>query len=261
VDRSFFLNGAQQGSWLLTVREGYDAATLAGQGIPVIGKSPFVSALPLIEQWIFGKVKDAAGLDVNQPAITDLTPRSNNIAGHDLAPPPATSHYYTFYGNDRLDFSVTLLVYTLPGKQALPLGDLIMLAQDDRSTFAPLWGGATLCEGCSPLTGSASANYYHDNTATARAGTDPIYREWELRDDHDVNINVIVPLLSGSQDDSALGDFLNSPVWHLSIGQPETQSPGTRWQVHDSTGTLSGGTTDMPFEILSILLQADGLSA
>ncbi len=260
VDRSFFLNGAQQGSWLLTVRQGYDAATLAGQNIPVIGKSPFVSALPLLEQWLFGKVKDAAGLDVNQPALTDLTPRSNNIAGHDLAPPPATSQYYTFYGNDRLGFGVTLLVYTLPSKTVLPLGDLIMLAQDDRSSYAPLWGGAALCEGCAPLAGFAGANYYHDNTATAQAGVDPMYHEWELRDDHVVNINVLVPLLSGAQDVGALGDFLNSPVWHLGIGQPATQSPGTRWQLHDITGYASRGSTDMPFEILSILLQADGLS-
>jgi pimeloyl-ACP methyl ester carboxylesterase len=261
VDRVFFLNGAQQGSWLLTVRKGYDATTLAGQNIPVIGNSPFVSALPLIEQWIFGKVKDAAGLDLIQPAITDLTPRSDNIQGHDAATLPASIQYYTFYGNDRLDFSVTLLFYTLPGKKALPLGDLIMLAQDDRSTYAPLWGGAALCEGCGPLTGSPGTNYYHDNTATARPGVDPIYREWELRDDHDVNINVIVPLLSGSQDVAALGDFVNSPVWHLGIGQPGTQSPGTRWQVNDVTGRAGGGSTDMPFEIISVLLQADGLSA
>jgi hypothetical protein len=260
VDRVFFLNGAQQGSWLLTVRKGYDAAALVGQNIPVIGGSPFISALRLLERWIFGKVQDAVGLDLTKDAIADMTPQSPNIRGHDVASPPANIQYYTFYGNDRLDFSVTLLFYTLPGKKALPLGDLIMLAQDDRAAYAPVWGGAALCDGCASLASFPGANYYHDNTTTAQPG-DPIYREWELRDDHEVNINVIVPLLSGSQDVAALGDFFNSPVWHLGIGQPGTQSPGTRWQVHDATRTVEGGSTDMPFEILSVLLQADSLSA
>src|SRR5262249_46407602 len=152
------------------------------------------------------------GLDVTQPATTDLTPQSDNIRGHNLSPPPATIEYYTFYGNDRLAFEVTLLAYTLPGKSYLPLGDLVMLAQDDRATYAPLWGGANLCEGCDPLTGYQGANLYHDNTLRATAGVDPIYHEWELRDDHTVNINVLAPLLSGAGAVPALQDFLGSPV-------------------------------------------------
>src|SRR5262249_44237210 len=116
MDRVFFLNGAQQGSWLLTVRHGYDAAALAGQNIPLVGHSPFGSALPLLEQKVFAVVQDKVGLDVTQPATTDLTPQSDNIRGHNLSPPPATIEYYTFYGNDRLAFEVTLLAYTLPGK-------------------------------------------------------------------------------------------------------------------------------------------------
>src|SRR5262249_18803376 len=265
VDRVFFLNGAQQGSWLLTVRDGYDAAALAGQNIPVLGKSPFGSALPLLEQQIFAVVRDKAGLDVTGGAMTDLTPQSDNIRGHNKSLPPASIQYYTFYGNDRLALEVTLLVYTLPGKTYLPLGDLVMLAQDDRATYSPLWGGAALCEGCGPLAAYQGANYYHnsENTACPAAGANPTYHEWELRDDHTININVIVPLLSGIEAEPALQDVLNSPVMHLNIGQPNTQAPGTAWQVHDITKPENGcgQHTDIPNEILAILLAGDGLSA
>ncbi|HEV7128580.1 MAG TPA: Ig-like domain-containing protein, partial [Ktedonobacterales bacterium] len=128
VNDAFFLNGVQQGSWLMTVKGGLDAASLAGDGIPATALSPFYAVLPALEQEIFSTVKSKMGLDATSPAATDLTPGSANILAHNSVPLPSTVKAYTFYGAIQLRLDVNIFNYQLAGTTPLTLGDLVLLA-------------------------------------------------------------------------------------------------------------------------------------
>ena len=245
VDNAFFLNGAQQGSWLLTVNRGLDAATLTGDGIPDAAHSPFTSVLPLIAQNINGVIGDKLGLNLNNGAETDLTPQSANILAHNSVQPASSVNLYTFYGDIELGMSVNFYAYTLPATSSLPLGDLVMLAQDDSPLASPLWGGGSLCDACGPL-----VNGYHSNGR---------YHAWALTQRYTFNVSGLAPLLSAPNAVSALQGAVQSPVQHLNVSQPATQSPGSAIQVADATRRAGATTTDMPYEILLTLMHGDGL--
>lgn len=245
VDSAFFLNGAQQGSWLLTLKHGLDAATLAGNGIPDAANSPFTSVLPLIAQSINGAIGNTLGFNLNNGAETDLTPQSANILAHNSVQPAATVNLYTFYGDIVIGMDVNFYVYTLPAVDTLPVGDLVMLAQDDDPLASPLWGGGALCDSCGAL-----VNGYHSNGR---------YHAWALTQRYIININGLAPLLSAPNAASALQGAIQSPVQHLNVSQPATQAPGSPVQLVDATGHAGAAMTDMPYEILLTLMHGDGL--
>ncbi|HEX9036712.1 MAG TPA: hypothetical protein VF808_06930 [Ktedonobacterales bacterium] len=245
VDNAFFLNGAQQGSWLLTVRRGFDAATLAGDHIPDTANSPFISVLPLIAQNVYGVINDKVGLNLNNPAETDLAPQSANILAHNSVQPAPVVNLYTFYGDIQFGMDVNLYVYTLPAVNVLPLGDLVMLAQNDSPLSSPLWGGGSLCDACGAL-----VHGYHANGR---------YHAWALTERYIVNINGLAPLLSAPNAASAFQAVINSPAQHLNVSEPPAQAPGSTLQVVDATGLAGSATTDMPYEILLTLMHGDTL--
>lgn len=245
VDNAFFLNGAQQGSWLLTLKRGLDPATLTGAGIPDTANSPFTSVLPLIAQSINGAIGNTLGFNLSNGALTDLMPQSANILAHNSVQPAATVNLYTFYGDIEIGMGVNFYVYTLPATDTLPLGDLVMLAQDDNPLSSPLWGGGALCDNCGPL-----VNGYHSNGR---------YHAWALTQRYIININGLAPLLSAPGAASALQGAIQSPVQHLNVSQPATQAPGSPIQLVDATGLAGAPTTDMPYEILLTLMHGDGL--
>ncbi|MDE3231102.1 MAG: hypothetical protein KGO05_14585 [Chloroflexota bacterium] len=245
VDNAFFLNGAQQGSWLLTLKRGLDPATLTGDGIPAAVNSPFTSVLPLIAQGVNGVIGAKLGLNLNNGAETDLMPQSDNILAHNSVQPVAGINLYTFYGDIELGMSVNFYVYTLPATDKLPLGDLVMLAQDDNPLSSPLWGGGALCDSCGPL-----VNGYHSNGR---------YHAWALTQPYTFDISGLAPLLSAPGAASTLQGAINSPVQHLNVSQPATQSPGSKIKVADATGRAGSAMTDMPYEILLTLMHSDGL--
>lgn len=248
VDKAFFLNGVQQGSWLMTVKQGLDdAANLSGDGIPPSAASAFFSVLPALEQIIFDTVKAHMGLDVTNPAEIDLTPGSLNIVRHNVVPIPIPNNVkvYTFYGAVQLSLSVDIFAYHVAGTQPLPLGDLVLLAQNDSVMATPQWGGAALCDACGPL----DARGYHASTSGDQ------YHAWALVDAHNVNIADIIPGIG-----QTLKATLNSPVQHLNISQPIAQAPGSGVQVEDITHLTGNPTTDMADEILLILMQSDGIA-
>jgi hypothetical protein len=247
VDNVFLLNAAQEGSWLLTAKSGLDPATLSGDGIPALANSPFTTVLPMIEKFVYAKVKDQLGLDVNAQAEADLRPQSPNIAAHNAILPLGTAEFYSFYGDITLGIQTNYLIYSTPPRTVLPLGDLIMLAQSDPATATPLWGGAALCNGCSTL---AAGQTYHDSGR---------YHAWALTDPITVQMNGLVPLLSVPDAASGLQAVINSPVQHLNISQPSSQDPGSSVQVHDITSLAGSATTDMSYEIYLIIAKGDGL--
>ncbi|HEX9411967.1 MAG TPA: Ig-like domain-containing protein, partial [Ktedonobacterales bacterium] len=246
VDHVFFLNGAQQGSWLMTAKSGWDPASVSGQGIPSGATSPFAMVLPLLEQGVYLAVKGTLGLDTNHAAEQDLTPQSANILAHNSVLPPASIDLYNFYGDIQLQADVNVYIYQLKGTQPLPLGDLVMLAQDDDAQAAPLWGGAALCEGCAtPIAPYREAGQYH---------------AWALIDRHEINLSGLAPLLNAPDAFSSFTGALKSPVMHLNITQPVALAPGSAVQVRDITGLAGTTTTDIPFEMLAILMQKDGIA-
>ncbi|HUY75613.1 MAG TPA: hypothetical protein VMV29_02505 [Ktedonobacterales bacterium] len=247
VDQTFFFNGVQQGSWLLEAKHGLDVASLAEQDFPAAGADGAFSALlPSLEQTAFNAINKSIKVDVNDEALTDLTPQSlDELIQNAADANPATFglKYYSFYSDIRLGLDVSVLGYQLAATQQLPLGDLLLLPQDDQPLLTPRWGGAAFCGACGPL-----ANGYH--------ATGP-YHEWALTDVHTVDIAALAPILTAPNAASAFDSVLTSPVQHLNIEKAATQEPGSKIQVHDITGSL-GGESDMPSEIVAILLQNDG---
>jgi pimeloyl-ACP methyl ester carboxylesterase len=245
IDHAFFLNGAQQGSWLMAAKSGWDPSQLAGQGNSTSSASAFSLMLPLLEQSAFFAVKGAMGIDVNHAAEQDLTPQSANIVAHNSVPLPSTIDYYNFYGAIELQADINIYAYTLNGTQTLSLGDLVMLPQDDAAQAVPLWGGAALCDGCpTPPAPYREAGQYH---------------AWMLTTRHRVNLSGLAPLLNAPDAASSFAGAINSPVMHLNITQPIALAPGSTIQVRDITGLAGSANTDIPFEILAILTQKDGI--
>ena len=250
VDQAFFFNAVQQGSWLMAVKQGLDAASLVEQNAPGGPNSPFSAILPSVEKTIFGAVKNKMNLDANADGPKDLAPQSDNIRAHNSVDPATLNiTFYNFYGDERLGLSVSLLGYTLPSTTQLPLGDLVLLAQNDMPSDTPEWGGAVFCGGCGPL----DTHRYHANSSP--------YHEWALTDTHTININTLIPILTVPDAFSGFSGLLNSPVQHLNVEGPITQSPGSPIQVEDTTGMFAGhSTSDMPSEVLALLLKRDGQS-
>ena len=141
--------------------------------------------------------------------------------------------------------AVNFYTYTLPATDSLPLGDLVMLAQNDNPLASPLWGGGSLCDTCGSL-----VNGYHSNGR---------YHAWALTQRYTFNISGLAPLLSAPNAVSTLQGAIQSPVQHLNVSQPTTQAPGSAIQVADTTGRAGAATTDMPDEILLTLMRGDGL--
>jgi pimeloyl-ACP methyl ester carboxylesterase len=246
IDQVFYVDPDQQGSWLLNINKGLNAATLSGDGSIPNPIKPFSSVLPLVQQAIYGQLKSRMGLDGFSPTVTDQTPQSDSILAHDQYLPPSGISYYNFFGDVQIRLGLSAYGLPLdPGAPTLNLGDLVMLAQDDHATFAPAWGGAGLCEGCSqPLD---------------KFRTNGQYYNWILIDSHGVDMSIVADLLNGSFSlSSEAGKVLNSPVQHLNITQPTIQAPGSTWQVKDITGHAA--TTDMSTEIFYIMTQKDGVT-
>lgn len=255
VDNAFFLNGVQQGSWLMKVKSGWDAASLYGQEIPSGSSSAFLAVLPMLEQATLSALQDKlGGLSANSFAAQDLTPQSRNILAHNTAPTPLppTVASYDFYGDDQLGLGTSIMGYKLPPAQVLPMGDLVLLAQDDAPTSIPPWGGAALCGGCgTPISG------YREGGALANG--QPQYHAWALIDHHDIYMDSLVPILTVPSARSGFDAMLASPVTHLNISQPIAQAPGSSLTVKDITGLVGAPTTDMASEIIAIMMQNDGI--
>jgi pimeloyl-ACP methyl ester carboxylesterase len=276
VDQAFFFNGAQQGSWLLSVNQSLgDPSGLAGTDLlsptPPSGPvapiftalSPFASITPVLQLAILALVKHTINLDLGSAAVKDLTPLSQNIQQRNPISlndsPQSNIQFYNFYGAAQVTFSTSLFIYTVPGKKVLPLGDLVLLPQDDRAAAIPLWGGAAFCDdgNCQTPPGSPSPKLaYYSQDASGR------FHEWALVDPHNVNVDLLAPLLSAPDDIASFRAALSSPVWHLGIIAPSATAPGgpSATQVFDITGREPGATTDMPTEILDILMKNDGIA-
>jgi hypothetical protein len=245
IDQVFFVDADQQGAWVLTINRGLNAASLTGDSSIPNPITPFSSVLPLVQQSIYDQFKTRMGLNAQSQAVTDQTPQSESIVAHDQSSPPSGIAYYNFFGDVQVRLGINTYGLPLdPGAPTLNLGDLVILAQDDHATLAPQWGGAGLCDGCSP-----PLDKYRENGP---------YHNWTLIDPHPVDMSFMADLLNGSWSASSeAGKLLNSPVQHLNITQPTVQAPGSTWQVRDITGR--GATTDMSTEIFYILAQKDAL--
>ncbi len=253
VDHVFLLNTAQEGSWLLTAANmsGFSEADLSFEAA-----SPFATVLSMIQSGLYATVQSKLGLDLHGQAITDLTPQSPNVLAHNSRAPQTGADFYTFYGDIRVGIQANFLIYNLPPKTLLPVGDLVFLPQSDPATATPLWGGAALCASCS----SPSAGQAYSSSPTSLQFPNGQYHEWALTDQITIPMTDLKTILNGlSNSQSALQNVLNSPVQHLNISQPASQDPGSSVKVKDITGLAGASTTNMSTEIYLILVQSDGL--
>ncbi len=255
VDHVFFIDGAQQGSWLLEANKEYDAASAFGASLPG-DPNPFESVLNSIQQTLFAKFEQLSqGVNANNPGVQDLTPGSTTIKDYVNGSIPSTVAVYNFYSDVQLRIGVSVLNVPLGGQVPLNLGDFIMLAQDDPENTLVKWGGGGLCDSCSPEPKFA----LQSNLAPympARGSAQ--FHAWMLLDPHTVDVSALAPNLTVASAQSAFDGVFNSPVWHLNTSQPVTMAPGSKIQVQDVTGRTTH--TDIPTEILYVLTHDDQLA-
>jgi pimeloyl-ACP methyl ester carboxylesterase len=225
VDSAFFLGSVQQGSWILRVKQGADAAGL----IPILGKE-----VNLLARGIYRLFQAVTGFNPKYPAYTDLTPQSTNIKAHNAFLPPSNINYFNFYSDIQVQFSIEILPYWIvPIGRPVPFGDLILLRGDDNPQATPYWGGARFCLGC------GNQDQYTQNQN---------YREWPL-------VRVVPYTISEFVGIDLLASLVTLSELHTNLFKDSALNGGI--QVQDSTG--QGGTTSISHEILLQLEREDGL--
>lgn len=225
VDNVFFINGVQQGSWLLRVRQGFDAAGA------VRGVGPIVNNLA---QNIYNSVQASMGLNVNYPAADDLTPGSANIQAHNGVPAPSGPAYFNFYGDISAQFVSRIALWTIPGPKA-SLGDLVLLRGDDNPQATPFWGGARFCQDCG-----------NQNQFSAQGA----FAEWPLTDVQQITL---LQLIQHPQ--QTLSALTNAPEMHTNIYSDSSLGGG----IQVANTAEQNGTTGIAHEILLLLEREDGI--
>lgn len=237
VDNVFFINGVQQGSWLMDA--GYSLQS--------------ASTNNLLNYTVYSIVSNYAtqklGLNLLYPAEGDLTPESANILAYDAQPLPNGIHYFNFYGNIKVHLGVAYLIFSLDAPP-ISLGDLVIFPGQENPTTPTLLGGAQFCPQCSAKNGY-SARVVNSTTS---------FDEWALTKDVYSNFRIDVadlpyigiPTALKVQGQSLYNDLSTAPMNHLDI--PKNTSA---IQVADSTRT--GQTTSIADEIARQLESQDDI--
>jgi pimeloyl-ACP methyl ester carboxylesterase len=219
VNNVFFLNGVQQGSWMLQSNKGktIPAAISFLQAI----KSPIAKIL---------------GLEVNAHAETDLAPQSINIASHNSLVPAKNIHYFNFYGDIKLSLKVPGIY---PSTKQIDIGDGVLLPGTDNPQDIPFWGGARFCLQCE------GQNFSQIDANTT-------YKQWPLTIEKSIDLVNLCTPISVIQHNCLLGSLFdiltNTPQFHTSIPS-EASLDGTAIQVADTTGMSVSKTTSIANEI------------
>lgn len=126
VNNVFFIDGVQQGSWMMQSKKG--------------GIVP--AAVDFLRQFNGPLLKLFLGSDVNANAEKDLAPQSINIVSHNNILPAKNIHYFNFYGNIVLDLKIPNLF----SSSVIPIsiGDGVVLPGTDNPQDTPLGWRALL---------------------------------------------------------------------------------------------------------------------
>ena len=221
VNNVFFIDGVQQGSWMMQIKKG--------------GIIP--AAVAFLRQFNGPLFKLFLGSDVNATAEKDLAPQSINVVSHNSILPAKNIHYFNFYGNIVLDLKIPNLFSTsvIP----ISIGDGVVLPGTDNPQDTPFWGGARFCLQC----GGQNASQINSSTT---------YRQWPLTIEKTIDLANLCTPLSVIQHEcilSSLFDLItNTPQFHTNI--PSAASlDGTAIQVADTTGLSGSKTTSIASEI------------
>lgn len=222
VNNVFFLDGVQQGSWMMQSNKG--------------GIIP--AAVSFLRKWFIGPLlKLWKGLDINSKAAKDLAPQSINITSHNSLLPANNIHYFNFYGDIHLTvkfpdpYSTTV--------QLMDIGDGVILPGTDNPQDTPFWGGMRFCLQCKG-----------QNTSTIDTNT--TYRQWPLTIEKTIDLSTLCTPLSVIQHNCLLSSIFdliaNIPQLHTNI--PSASSlDGADIQVADATGLSGSPTTSIAHEI------------
>jgi pimeloyl-ACP methyl ester carboxylesterase len=221
VNNVFFIDGVQQGSWMMQSKKG--------------GIIP--AAVAFLRQFISPLFKLLLGSDVNANAEKDLAPQSINIDSHNSTLPAKNIHYFNFYGNIVLNLKISTLFSTtvIP----IDIGDGVVLPGTDNPQDTPLWGGARFCLQCNG-----------QNASQIDAGT--TYRQWPLTVEKFIDLANQCTPLSVIQHDCVLGSLFdlltNTPQFHTNMSSAASLD-GAAIQVADTTGLSGSKTTSIANEI------------
>lgn len=247
VDNVVFINGVQQGSWIMAYKE-----PLLDYG------STHEDPLSIVEFTIgwtaYSIAKSALGLDAFYPAESDLAPGSANIQAHDSVTPPSGIRYLNFYGDIHVGVDTFILGYDLKSSQTVSAGDLVLLPGSDAPQDATETGGARFCLKCTSH-GAYQASHPDSHTS---------YIQWGLEDTRYFNTADLLPCLPtlglASQmsclvtTTTALGNITSAPEMHTNI--PSTAALNSI-RVTDATGI--GDKTTIPTEIVRQIEAGDGI--
>ena len=233
VDNVFFLDGAQQGSYLMDAYLSLERESLQG-GVGGLTAT-------VLRYASYQIAKGLLNLDANNPAERDLTPLSYDIQSRDAVQMPTGIHYFNFFGDIRLHLTIDVLVLplTLPTQN---IGDMVLLPGVDAPTVAPPSGGARFCLNCAVKKGY-SANHINDQTS---------YDQWDLAQDVSSSFQLQVgdlpnlgTIASNIGEVATLKQNLASaPMWHMNITKPASLAD---IKVADPTGVSD--TVTIPQEI------------
>lgn len=147
VESVAFLEGAHQGSYILTAAQGVAmtsgavAEGMVSQGSnPLFGKVAGMFVEDLSKQALSGPFP----VDLNRPAARDLTPRSDwykSVNPKEVVP---EANYYNFFGDMKLTLRTQAYIWKItPSLEgSIEVGDTILLPGSDDPTATPILGGA-----------------------------------------------------------------------------------------------------------------------
>lgn len=241
VDNVFFIDGVQQGSWLVAQDPNLTAIVQEQQLNDIATLAPLL-ALKTPMAFLMG-------LNLQDPAERDLAPQSANIRTRNQAEPPRGIHYFNFYGDIRVQQQLQVLVWGITPQQTISIGDFVVLPGSDNPQDTSFSGGARFCLRCADRGGYMYSSI--DSSTT--------YTEWALTDTIQWNPNLLLGYLSSPLATSVynvilLGSIATAPEMHTNM--PSDASLNSV-KVQDATG-LAGKVT-IPQEIVLQLEVEDGI--
>lgn len=186
VDTIVTIQGVQGGSYL------------ANFGSFFIARKDFLT--PIF--WAVSKLTDwLADVDLNRPAIADLTPRSTWYESVNPTAVPENIHYFNIYSDITLAIHPKIRFVSLPVVEVAAFGDTVTLPGDPDPTALPLFGGARFLP----------------------AGKAPDRHEFAVANRHEAELGsdiffpILAALKSGLSAVGAAADIVNDPRGHTKL--------------------------------------------
>lgn len=239
VDNVFFINGVQEGSWLMNAFVGMQQSSDLSLQLLAAALTPAAST--------FLKLR------TDSPAAIDLSPHSNNVWMHNRIDPPNGIQYFNVFGDIQVQMkNLVAGIYQIPSGEPVSLGDLVIAPGFDDPHSSPALGGSRFCEGCGDTSNATEYHKVNDSTS---------FTQWKVATSFSwsVDPNLAEILLFGQNAGGAVATDLllklqAQPQWHLGIITTESLNS---IMIPDTTGT--GNDVTIPTEFAWQLDNEEGI--